>query len=152
MTGAGPRGLIKAMVTMQGHVAAGVSTIGQAAAAAALDGPQDDVPRMAAAYRRRRDLVIDALGQAPGLVCHRPEGAFYVYPSVAGCLGKTTPAGVRLHTDEDFALALLEEQHVAVVHGAAFGMSPHVRISYATDDASLTEACRRIIVFCASLR
>jgi len=150
--GAGPRGLIKAMTTVQGHVAAGVSTIGQAAAAAALDGPQDDVPRMAAAYRRRRDLVIDALSQAPGMVCHRPEGAFYVYPSVAGCLGRTTAAGTRLDIDEDFALALLEEQHVAVAHGAAFGMSPYVRISYATDDASLTEACRRIIVFCASLR
>jgi len=150
--GAGPRGLIKAMVNMQGQVAAGVSTVGQAAAAAALDGPQDEVPRMAEAYRRRRDLVVDALNQAPGMVCHRPEGAFYVYPNIAGCLGKTTPAGVRLDTDEDFALALLEEQHVAVVHGAAFGMSPYVRISYATDDASLTEACRRIVAFCASLR
>ena len=150
--GAGPRGLIKAMVNMQGQVAAGVSTVGQAAAAAALDGPQDEVPRMVEAYRRRRDLVVDALNQAPGMVCHRPEGAFYVYPNIAGCLGKTTPAGVRLDTDEDFALALLEEQHVAVVHGAAFGMSPYVRISYATDDASLTEACRRIVAFCASLR
>ncbi len=149
---AGPRGLIRAMTSIQGHVAAGVSTIGQAAAAAALDGPQDDVPRMAAAYRRRRDLVLDALSGAPGLACHRPEGAFYVYPNVAGCLGKTTAAGTRLATDEDFALALLEEQHVAVVHGAAFGMSPYVRISYATDDASLAEACRRIVAFCAALR
>ena len=150
--GAGPRGLVKAMVNMQGQVAAGVSTIGQAAAAAALDGPQDEVPRMAAAYRRRRDMVVDALNQAPGMVCHRPEGAFYVFPSVAGCLGKTTSAGVRLETDEDFALALLDEQHVAVVHGGAFGMSPYLRISYATDDAALAEACRRIVVFCASLR
>jgi aspartate aminotransferase len=150
--GAGPRALIKAMVNMQGQVAAGVSTIGQAAAAAALDGPQDEVPRMATAYRRRRDLVVDALNQAPGMVCHRPEGAFYVYPNVAGCLGKTTPSGVRLDTDEDFALALLDEQHVAVVHGAAFGMSPYLRISYATDDAALTEACRRIVAFCDSLR
>ena len=149
---AGPRPLIRAMVTMQGHIAAGVSTIGQAAAAAALDGPQDEAPRMAEAYRRRRDLVVAALNQAPGVVCHRPEGAFYVYPSVAGCLGKTTPAGARLDTDEDFALALLEERHVAVVHGAAFGMSPYVRISYATGDAALTEACQRIIAFCASLR
>jgi len=150
--GAGPRGLIKAMASIQSHVAAGVSTVGQAAAAAALDGPQDEVPRMVAAYRRRRDLVVDALGHAPGMVCHRPEGAFYVYPNVAGCLGKTTPTGVRLDTDEDFALALLDEQHVAVVHGAAFGMSPYVRISYATDDAALAEACRRIVVFCSSLR
>ncbi len=148
----GPRALVKAMVNMQGQVAAGVSTIGQAAAAAALDGPQDAVPDMVAAYRRRRDLVVDALNTAPGMFCHRPEGAFYVYPSVAGCLGKTTPAGVRLQTDEDFARALLEEQHVALVQGAAFGMSPHVRISYATDDASLAEACRRIVAFCTNLR
>ena len=149
---AGPKGLVRAMVNMQGQVAAGVSTVGQAAAAAALDGPQDDVPRMSAAYHRRRDLVVDALNAVPGLVCHRPEGAFYVYPNVAGCLGRTTPAGTVLHTDEDFAMALLQEGHVALVHGAAFGMSPYVRISYATDDASLTEACRRIGVFCGSLR
>ncbi len=149
---AGPTPLVRAMVNMQGQVAAGVSTVGQAAAAAALDGPQDEVPRMAVAYRRRRDLVVDALNAAPGVVCHRPEGAFYVYPNIAGCLGRTTPAGVVLHTDEDFALALLEEQHVALVHGAAFGMSPYVRISYATDEASLIEACRRIGVFCTSLR
>ena len=149
---AGPRHLVKAMVNMQGQVAAGVSTVGQAAAAAALDGPQDAVPVMAAAYRRRRDLVVDALNTAPGILCHRPEGAFYVYPNIAGCLGKTTPGGAVLHTDQDFALALLGEQHVALVHGAAFGMSPYVRISYATDDASLTEACRRIVAFCTSLR
>ncbi len=85
------------------------------------------------------------------MLCHRPEGAFYVYPNIAGCLGKTTPAGTRIETDADFALALLDEQHVACVHGAAFGMSPYIRISYATDDASLTEACERIRVFCASL-
>ena len=149
---AGPRHLVKAMVNMQGQVAAGVSTVGQAAAAAALDGPQDAVPVMAAAYRRRRDLVVDALNTAPGILCHWPEGAFYVYPNIAGCLGKTTPGGAVLHTDQDFALALLGEQHVALVHGAAFGMSPYVRISYATDDASLTEACRRIVAFCTSLR
>ena len=148
---AGPKALIKAMVNMQGQISAGVSTIGQAAAAAALDGPQDAVPEMQAAYRRRRDLVVDALNQAPGIQCHRPEGAFYVYPNVAGVLGKTTPAGKRLETDEDFALALLEEKHVALVHGKAFGMSPYVRISYATDDASLAEACKRIIAFCHSL-
>jgi len=148
---AGPRALIAAMTNMQGQVAAGVSTIGQAAAAAALNGPQESVATMAAAYRRRRDLVVDALNQAPGLQCHRPEGAFYVYPNVAGCLGRTTPAGTMLHTDEDFALALLTEAHVAVVHGRAFGMSPYIRISYATDDASLTEACARIQTFCRSL-
>ena len=148
----GPRGLIKAMVTMQGHVSAGVSTVGQAAAAAALDGPQEAVPAMQAAYKRRRDLVVEALNRAPGMQCHRPAGAFYVYPSVAGCLGKVTAGGRRLETDEDFALALLEEQHVAVVHGRAFGMSPYLRISYATGDAALTTACERIVAFCEGLR
>ncbi len=150
--GAGPRDLIRAMVNMQGQATAGVSTVGQAAAAAALDGPQDEVAAQVATYRRRRDLVVDALNKAPGIVCHRPEGAFYVYPSVAGCLGKTTPGGARIETDEDFALALLAEQHVAVVHGAAFGMSPYIRISYATDEASLAEAMARIGAFCAGLR
>ncbi len=149
---AGPKPLIRAMVAVQGHATAGVSGITQAAAAAALDGPQDGVATQAAAYRRRRDLVVDALNEAPGVLCHRPEGAFYVYPNIAGCLGKTTPGGVRIRTDEDFALALLEERHVATVHGAAFGMSPFLRISYATDDAALAEACARIQAFCAALR
>jgi aspartate aminotransferase len=148
---AGPKPLVKAMVTMQGHATAGVSGITQAAAAAALDGPQESVAIQADAYRRRRDLVVEALNLAPGIRCHRPEGAFYVYPNIAGCLGKTTAGGARIDTDEQFALALLEEQHVALVHGAAFGMSPYLRISYATDDASLTEACARIQTFCAAL-
>ena len=149
--GAGPRALIKAMVTMQGHATAGVSTIGQAAALAALDGPQDSVATQNEAYRRRRDLVVDALNQAPGIVCHRPEGAFYVYPDISGCIGKTTAGGALLETDADFAMALLEEQYVAVVGGAAFGMSPYLRISYATADDLLAEACRRIRGFCAGL-
>ena len=136
---------------MQGQVSAGVSTVGQAAAAAALDGPQDDVAVMQAAYRRRRDMVVAALNRAPGIQCHKPEGAFYVYPNVAGCLGKTTAGGRRLDTDEDFALALLEEQRVALVHGKAFGMSPFLRISYATDDESLREAGERIVAFCTAL-
>ena len=148
---AGPRGLVKAMVTMQGHCTAGTSGITQAAAAAALDGPQESVAVQADAYRRRRDLVVDALNQAEGIRCHRPEGAFYVYPNIAGCLGKVSPAGTRIDTDEQFALALLEERHVALVHGAAFGMSPYLRISYATDEASLREACARIQAFCAAL-
>ena len=84
-------------------------------------------------------------------MCHRPEGAFYVFPNIAGCLGKVTPSGARLETDADFAMALLEEQHVAVVHGAAFGMSPYIRISYATSDAALKDACARIQAFCNSL-
>ena len=150
--GAGPRDLIRAMVNMQGQATAGVSTVGQAAAAAALDGPQDAVADQVAAYKRRRDLVVDALNRAPGIVCHRPEGAFYVYPSVAGCLGKTTAAGTPVETDEDFALALLDDQHVAVVQGSAFGMSPYVRISYATDEASLVDAMARIASFCTALR
>ncbi len=149
---AGPRDLIRAMVNMQGQATAGVSSVGQAAAVAALDGPQELVAERAEIYRRRRDKVVDALNAIPGITCHRPEGAFYVYPSVAGCLGRTTAAGKRLDTDEDFALALLEEGHVALVHGAAFGMSPYLRISYATDDASLDEACRRIAAFVAGFR
>ena len=149
---AGPRHLIRAMVTMQGHVASGVNTIGQAAAAAALDGPQDDVERMRQAYARRRDVVVEALNRAPGMTCHKPEGAFYVFPNVAGCLGKTSPAGARIETDQDFVMALLEEAHVAVVHGAAFGMSPYIRISYATGDADLKEGCERIVSFCEQLR
>ena len=148
----GPRTLIRAMVNVQGNATAGVSGVAQAAAIAALEGPQDEVAVMAAAYRRRRDLVVDALNAAPGILCHRPEGAFYVYPNIAGCLGKVSPAGARIDTDQDFALALLAEQGVAVVHGAPFGMSPYLRISYATSDELLVEACRRIQVFCTGLR
>lgn len=148
----GPQDLIKGMVAIQGHVSAGISTVGQAAAAAVLEGPQDLVAERAAIYRRRRDRVVEALNACPGLSCHRPEGAFYVFPNIAGCLGRTSPGGRRLQTDEDFTLALLEESHVAVVHGAAFGMSPYVRISYATDDAALAEGMRRIAEFCRGLR
>ncbi len=149
---AGPKRLIKAMVTMQGHVSAGISTVGQAAAAAALDGPQEAVATMVAAYQRRRDLVVEALNRAPGVICHKPEGAFYVYPNVAGCLGKTSGGGRAIETDRDFAMALLEEAHVAIVHGEAFGMSPYVRISYATGDEDLREACSRIVAFCQALQ
>lgn len=149
---AGPKDLIRGMVTMQGHATAGVSSVGQAAAAAALDGAQDCVAASVATYRRRRDLVVDGLNPIPGISCHRPEGAFYVYPNIAGCLGRDTAADARLKTDEDFCLALLDEQHVAVVHGAAFGMSPYVRVSYATDDASLHEALQRIATFVQRLR
>ena len=147
----GPSRLIRAMVTMQGQSTSGISTVGQAAAAAALDGPQEAVGEMREAYRRRRDLVVEALNRAPGVSCHRPEGAFYVFPNVAGCLGRTSAGGRRIDTDEAFCMALLEEQHVATVFGAAFGMSPFVRISYATDERSLQEACRRIVAFCEGL-
>jgi aspartate aminotransferase len=148
----GPKALIKAMVNMQGQISAGTNTISQAAAAAALDGPQDLVKERAAIYRARRDMVVEMLNAAPGITCHKPEGAFYVFPNVAGCLGKTSAGGRRIDTDADFALALLEEKHVAVVHGAAYGMSPYVRISYATDTESLRDACGRIQEFCRDLR
>ena len=148
---AGPRGLIKAMVNMQGQVSAGVSSVGQHAAAAALDGPQDMVPVMQAAYRRRRDVLMAALAEAPGVVCHRPAGAFYLYPNIAGCLGKTTAGGRSIETDEDFAMALLEEERVAVVFGRAFGMSPYLRLSFATGDDDVAEAGQRIARFCRGL-
>jgi aspartate aminotransferase len=147
----GPRALIAAMVNMQGQATAGISGVSQAAAAAALDGPQSLVAERAAIYRARRDLVVSMLNEAPGITCHKPEGAFYVYPCIAGCIGKRSAAGRTIATDEDFALALLEEAHVAVVQGAAFGMSPYLRISYAADEATLAEACARIARFCVGL-
>jgi aspartate aminotransferase len=147
----GPKALIKAMINMQGQATSGISTISQAAAAAALDGPQDVVAERAAIYKQRRDLVVDMLNAAAGIACHKPEGAFYVFPNIAGCLGKTTKGGRRIETDTDFALALLEEKYVAAVQGAAYGMSPYLRISYATDTESLREACGRIQDFCREL-
>ena len=124
----------------------------QMACAAAMQGPQDCVTEMRDEYHRRRDLLIPMLNDIPGISCHRPQGAFYVFPNIAGCLGSTSAGGKAIATDEDFALALLEEQHVATVFGAAFGMSPYLRISYATDEASLEEGCRRIARFVATLR
>lgn len=147
----GPRDLIKAMFNMQSQLTAGVSTVGQAAAAAALDGPQDLVKERAAIYKARRDMVVEMLNAAPGIACHKPEGAFYVFPNIAGCLGKVSAGGRRIATDADFALALVEEKHVAVVHGAAYGMSPYLRISYATETERLREACARIQEFCRGL-
>jgi aspartate aminotransferase len=149
--GGGPAALIRGMFNMQGQATAGVSTVGQAAAAAALDGPQDFVKERAAIYQQRRDLVVEMLNAAPGITCHKPEGAFYVFPSLAGCLGRTSKGGRRIETDTDFVTALLEEKHVAAVQGAAYGMSPHMRISYATDTESLVEACGRIQEFCREL-
>jgi aspartate aminotransferase len=144
---AGPKQLIKAMVNMQGQATAGVSTVGQAAATAALNGPQDGVQVQIDAYKRRRDLAVEMLNAAPGFSCHKPEGAFYVFPNVAGCLGKTTAGGRKLETDEDVCLALLEEQYVATVHGAAYHMSPYLRISTATADDELLEGLKRIQTF-----
>jgi aspartate aminotransferase len=148
----GPKPLIRAMVNMQGQATAGISTVGQAAAAAALDGPQDGVQLQIEAYQRRRDIAVEMLNACKGITCHKPEGAFYVFPNVAGCLGRTTAAGRHLNNDEDVCLALLEEKHVATVHGAAYHMSPYLRISTATDDASLVEGCRRIAAFCGEIR
>jgi aspartate aminotransferase len=148
---AGPRALIRGMVNMQGQITAGVSTVGQAAAAAALDGPQDSIAEIVSAYQRRRDMAVEMLNACPGLSCHKPEGAFYVFPNIAGCLDRTTQAGRSIKTDADFALALLEEAHVAVVPGASYGMSPYVRVSTAAEDALLAEGCRRIQSFCKSL-
>ncbi|WP_421988421.1 pyridoxal phosphate-dependent aminotransferase [Roseococcus sp.] len=148
---AGPASLIKGMFNMQGQATSGVSTVGQAAAVAALDGPQELVKERAEEYRRRRDMVVEMLNQAPGVACHKPEGAFYVFPNIAGCIGKTSKGGKKIETDMDFAVALLDEAHVAVVHGAAYGMSPYVRISYATDMESLRTACLSIQEFCKGL-
>jgi aspartate aminotransferase len=116
-----------------------------------LNGPQDFIPANNAIFRERRDLVVSMLNQAKGLSCPTPEGAFYVYPSCANVIGKRTPTGKTIATDEDFATELLEAEGVAVVHGAAFGMSPYFRISYATATPLLETACQRIQRFCASL-
>ena len=147
----GPRALIKGMINMQGQATSGVSTVGQAAAAAALDGPQEFVAERAEIFQARRDMVVEMLNAAPGMSCHKPEGAFYVFPNIAGCIGKTTKGGKLIETDSDFALALLEEKHVGTVMGAAYGMSPYIRVSYATDTQSLREACGRIQEFCREL-
>jgi aspartate aminotransferase len=147
----GPRALIKGMINMQGQATSGVSTMGQAAAAAALDGPQEFVAERAEIFRARRDMVVDMLNAAPGISCHKPEGAFYVFPNIAGCIGKTTKGGKLIESDSDFALALLEEKHVGTVMGAAYGMSPYIRVSYATDTERLREACGRIQEFCREL-
>ena len=148
----GPRAMIAAMTNMQGQIGSGISTISQAAATAALNGPQDLLKERAADYRKRRDEVVGMLRAAPGLTCHLPEGAFYVFPNIAGCIGKTTKGGRKIANDTDFVTALLEEKHVATVQGAAYGMSPYFRISYATDMASLRDGCTRIQEFCADLR
>jgi aspartate aminotransferase len=148
----GPKPMIQAMMNMQGQATAGVSTIGQAAVTAALDGPQDIIESHRADYQNRRNLVVGWLREAKGITCHKPEGAFYVFPNIAGCIGKITPKGKKLETDTDFVTALLEEKHVATVQGTAYGMSPYFRISYATDLESLREGCKRIQEFCADLR
>ncbi len=148
---AGPEELIKAMRKVQSQSTSNPSSIGQYAALEAMNGPQNFLAENAKLFERRRDLVVDGLNSCPGISCPRPEGAFYVYPSIAGCIGKTSASGAKIETDEDFATALLEETGVAVVFGAAFGVSPNFRVSYATSDAQLAEACARIKVFCEGL-
>ncbi len=146
-----PLPLIKAMDKLQSQSTSNTSSISQAAAVEALNGPQDAIPRMVAAYEQRRDLVVDMLNEAAGIACHRPEGAFYVFPSIHGCIGKTSPKGVRIDGDEAFVTALLDEAGVAAVHGAAFMYPGHFRVSYATSTEALREACTRIQRFCAGL-
>ncbi len=147
----GPKPLIEAMTAVESHSTTHTSSITQAAAVEALNGPQDFIPRHNAIFKQRRDLVVSMLNQAKGLRCARPEGAFYVYPSCAGVIGKTTPQGKRIGTDEEFVTYLLESEGVAAVQGSAFGLSPYFRISYATATELLEEACRRIQRACAAL-
>lgn len=149
---AGPEPLIKAMSKIISQSTSNPCSIAQWAAVEALNGPQDFIPQRALVFERRRDLVVGMLNQAKGLYCPKPEGAFYVYPSIKDCIGKQAPSGKIIETDEDFAGELLQTEEVAVVHGAAFGLSPFFRISYATSEAVLTEACSRIQRFCAALK
>ena len=157
---AGPRDIIKAMDTLQSQNLGSPSSIAQAAAIVALEGePQREgqntetyMERNARSFKARRDLAAEWLNRIPGLNCHKPEGAFYLYPGCAGVIGKVTPDGKRIETDEDFVIAMLESEGVGAVHGGAFGHSPYFRISYAMEKAELEEALRRIERFCRSLR
>jgi hypothetical protein len=148
---AGPVALIKAMGTIQSQSTSNPCSVSQYAALEALTGPQDFLATNRKVFERRRDLVVSMLNAAKGVTCPNPEGAFYVYPDISGCIGKATPSGTRITNDEVFATALLEETGVAVVFGAAFGLSPNFRVSYATADDTLREACSRIQRFCDSL-
>ncbi|MER2269331.1 pyridoxal phosphate-dependent aminotransferase [Methylobacterium oxalidis] len=149
---AGPEHLIKAMDFVQGQQTSGASSISQWAAVAALDGTQEHLKRFKAAFQERRDLVVSMLNQTKGLQCPVPEGAFYVYPSCAETIGRKAPSGKTIETDEDFVTELLQAEGVAAVHGSAFGLGPNLRISYATSNKTLEEACHRIQRFCGSLR
>ena len=149
---AGPQTLIAAMRKIQSQSTSNPCSIAQWAAVEALNGSQDFLAPNNAMFCRRRDLVVEMLNAAEGISCATPEGAFYVYPSIAGLIGKTTPKGTVIKDDETFAAALLEDHGVAVVFGAAFGLSPNFRVSYATSDENLKEACSRIQRFCASLQ
>jgi aspartate aminotransferase len=146
-----PLPLIKAMDKLQGQSTSNTSSISQAAALEALNGPQDFIPEMVEVYQGRRDMVVDMLNEAPGIICAKPEGAFYVFPSVHGCIGKTSAKGAVIKDDESFVVALLDEQGVAAVHGSAFMYPGHFRVSYATSTEALREACTRIQRFCQGL-
>jgi aspartate aminotransferase len=148
---AGPDVIISAMRKLQSQSTSNPCSVSQWAAVEALDGPQDFLAERAEVFKQRRDLVCSMLNQAKGIECPTPEGAFYVYPSIAGCIGKTTPKGAKIETDEDFVTALLEEEGVSVVHGEAFGLSPFFRVSYATSTDVLEDACQRIQRFCGNL-
>ncbi len=148
----GPEMLIKAMASLQSQSTTNPSSITQWAGVEALDGPQDFIPRNNKAFKERRDLVVSMLNQAKGLKCPKPEGAFYVFPSCEGTMGKTAPSGKKLATDEDFVKELLAAEGVAVVHGSAFGLGPAFRVSYATSNKELEEACARIQRFCGNLK
>ncbi|MGF1455250.1 MAG: pyridoxal phosphate-dependent aminotransferase [Alphaproteobacteria bacterium] len=147
----GPEPLIKAMAKLQSQSTSNPCSVSQWAVVEALSGPQDYLAERNTVFKERRDLVVSMLNQAAGIDCPTPEGAFYVYPSCAGCIGKKTPDGTVLASDGDFAAALLEAEGVAIVHGAAFGLSPFFRVSYATSTDALEEACTRIQRFTASL-
>ncbi len=147
----GPAELIAAMNVIQSQSTTHAASIAQAAAVEALNGPQDFLARHNAIFKERRDMVVELLDGAPGLSCRSPEGAFYVYPSCAGVIGRRAPDGSTIATDADFAAYLLEAAEVAVVPGAAFGLSPNFRVSYAASNALLEEACRRIERACAAL-
>ena len=147
----GPEHLIKAIGDVQSQSTSNPSSIGQAAAVEALNGPQDFIPKNNAEFKKRRDLVVKMLNQAQGLHCHTPEGAFYVYPSCAGLIGATTASGAVIKNDEDVINYLLDAQGIAVVHGAAFGLSPHFRVSYAASTELLEQACARIQKACSEL-
>jgi aspartate aminotransferase len=148
----GPEPLIKAMTKLQSQSVSNPTSISQWASVEALNGPQDFIPKFQKIFEDRRDLVVSMLNQAAGMECPKPEGAFYVYPSIRKLIGKKTPAGKTIATDEDFASELLEAEGVAVVHGAAFGLSPFFRISYATSTELLEEACKRMQRFCGNLK
>jgi len=148
----GPEPLIKAMAMLQSQSTSNPSAVSQWAAVEALNGPQDFIAKHNVIFKERRDLVVSMLNQANGIKCPTPEGAFYVYPSCAGTMGRTTPNGKTLTTDEDFVSELLEAEGVAVVQGSAFGLGPAFRISYATKTEDLEDACRRIQRFCGNLK